>query len=222
MSTEVEGTGPVISAKIVILGASGVGKTAISVRYIENSYTPVSKTTIGAAFLTKTLNVDGVTLKLQVWDTAGQERFRSLAPMYYRGASAAILVYDITNSDTFTAAQDWVQELVTNTDDETILFFVGNKNDMQKIRATPKDKAKEFAESIKATYFETSAKEGDGINSLFNDICKQMVGQRKQYLQHIPSSGGLDTSHYIIQPESEYRNRRQPQKIKEGKACCEN
>eukprot|EP01103_Thecamoeba_quadrilineata_P017088 TRINITY_DN5927_c0_g1_i1.p1 TRINITY_DN5927_c0_g1~~TRINITY_DN5927_c0_g1_i1.p1 ORF type:complete len:136 (-),score=12.40 TRINITY_DN5927_c0_g1_i1:24-431(-) len=97
------------AAKIVVLGDMGVGKTTLVNQYVNGTMSSKYTPTIGASFLTKRIVIDEVRMKLQIWDTAGQERFRTLAPMYYRGASAALLVYDITEYNTFVKIQDWVR-----------------------------------------------------------------------------------------------------------------
>jgi len=214
------GRGPMLVTKIVLLGSSGVGKTAIAIRYRDGEFAASTKSTIGASFLTKVVTLDNIRLKLQLWDTAGQERFRSLAPMYYRGACAALLVFDITNYETFERTQDWVTELRTNVMDDIIIIVVGNKTDLHKQRAVPKEKGKGFAESIRATYIETSAKDGEGITPLFTDICKRVISQRKQYLQYAPSpGGGYSDSNYIIQ--AEYVTQGVRKKEDDVKLCCD-
>jgi len=126
--------------------------------------------------------------------------------MYYRGASAAVLVFDITNQDTFQRTQDWVTELRANVMEDILLVVVGNKTDLNKHRAVPRDRGREFAEAINATYIETSAKDGEGIIQLFTEICRKVVSQRKQYLQYTPMTSGPPGQHdsnYIIQTEYE-------------------
>jgi len=98
-----------IDSKIVIMGNSGVGKTSLLYRYTQNKFDPKNTTsTSGAFFVTKKVYVNGLKVRLQLWDTAGQERFRSMAPMYYRGANAALLLYDITNASTFEDIRGWL------------------------------------------------------------------------------------------------------------------
>lgn len=104
---------------------------------------------------------------LQIWDTAGQERFRAVAPMYYRNANAAILVFDLTQYKTFTEIKSWIQELHRNVQDPMILTLVGNKMDMQGQRAVSRDEAYLFASSIGATYFETSTETDQGLEQVF-------------------------------------------------------
>src|SRR3989338_3700942 len=164
-----------VDAKIVLLGDSGVGKTSLAVRYARGIFTKTSNPTIGASFLTKTIVVDQVKIKQQIWDTAGQERFRSLAPMYYRGARAAILVYDITQHSTFERVQEWVRELQANSREEIVLSLVGNKCDMPDKRAVPFAVAKEYADSIGAMVCETSAKTNVGVDAMFLLVSKELA-----------------------------------------------
>eukprot|EP00045_Choanoeca_perplexa_P000057 m.12878 g.12878 ORF g.12878 m.12878 type:complete len:132 (+) comp10046_c0_seq1:27-422(+) len=111
-------------AKIVLLGSQSVGKTSLVLRYVEGTFQAVGSPTIGASFFTHKLTVDGTRVKLQLWDTAGQERFRSMAPMYYRGASAALLVYDVTSANSLEEAKSWAAELQRNTEDDTCIVFL--------------------------------------------------------------------------------------------------
>ncbi len=116
--------------KFVLLGDSGVGKSSLVLRFVAQSFRPFSESTIGASFMSKQMEVDGGRVKMQIWDTAGQERYHSLAPMYYRGASAAIVVYDITRRESFATLQRWVTELQEKTKDIQILV-AGNKKDLE-------------------------------------------------------------------------------------------
>ncbi|KAI9494819.1 ras family-domain-containing protein [Zychaea mexicana] len=101
-----------LEAKVVVLGATGVGKTSVVIRYVQKTFSASSTSTIGASFMTKKLTVDDCHVRLQIWDTAGQERFRAMAPMYYRGAQAAILVYDITSEESFSDMNTWVEGII--------------------------------------------------------------------------------------------------------------
>ncbi|XP_071542649.1 ras-related protein Rab-21-like isoform X4 [Panulirus ornatus] len=112
---------------------------------------------------------------MQVWDTAGQERFRSMAPMYYRGANAAILMFDLTNYSTFTDVQSWVHELRTRVGDGLMLVLVGNKVDLTENLAVNKNSAKEYAGSIGASFLETSALTNTGVQDVFNAVAMEMV-----------------------------------------------
>ncbi|KAG9094360.1 hypothetical protein FRC06_010885 [Ceratobasidium sp. 370] len=121
---------PSLDAKVVIMGSAGVGKTSLVTRYVEERFAPQTTTTTGAFFHSKKVTVDGTKVRLQIWDTAGQERFRSMAPMYYRGASAAILVYDITSASSFDDVKVWIDELKRNCDPDLLIFIVGAKADL--------------------------------------------------------------------------------------------
>ncbi|KAM0752849.1 hypothetical protein T439DRAFT_271380, partial [Meredithblackwellia eburnea MCA 4105] len=112
------------------VGSQGVGKTSIVHRYTSGHFSYSLTSTIGASFLTKRLVVDGCKVRLQLWDTAGQERFRSMAPLYYRGALAAILVYDITNLESFYDIKNWLDELRRNMSPDLIIHVVGSKVDL--------------------------------------------------------------------------------------------
>ncbi|KAG6879501.1 hypothetical protein C0992_001997 [Termitomyces sp. T32_za158] len=132
-----------IDSKIVIMGNSGVGKTSLLQRYTQNKFDPKNTTsTSGAFFVTKKVYVNGLKVRLQLWDTAGQERFRSMAPMYYRGANAALLLYDITNASTFNDIRGWLEELKKNCPPELIIYIVGSKADLYRNRAVTPDLAR--------------------------------------------------------------------------------
>jgi len=132
-----------VDSKIVIMGNSGVGKTSLLQRYTQNKFDPKNTTsTSGAFFVTKKVYVNGVRVRLQLWDTAGQERFRSMAPMYYRGANAALLLYDITNASTFDDIRGWLEELKKNCQPELIIYIVGSKADLSPFRQVTPDFAR--------------------------------------------------------------------------------
>ena len=120
---------------VVLIGDSGVGKSNLLSRFTRNEFNLESKSTIGVEFATRSIQVDGKTIKAQIWDTAGQERYHSLAPMYYRVAQAAIVVYDITNTDTFTRAKNWVKELQRQASPNIVIALSGNKADLANKRA---------------------------------------------------------------------------------------
>ncbi|KAL4081998.1 P-loop containing nucleoside triphosphate hydrolase protein [Scleroderma yunnanense] len=132
-----------IDAKIVVMGNTGVGKTSLLYRYTQNKFDPRNMTsTTGAFFVTKKVYVEGLKVRLQLWDTAGQERFRSMAPMYYRGANAALLLYDITNASTFDDVRGWLEELKKNCSPELIIYIVGSKADLVHQRQVTSDLAR--------------------------------------------------------------------------------
>lgn len=119
--------------KLVLLGDTAVGKSCLVVRFVRDEFFEFQEPTIGAAFLTQTVALDDATVKFEIWDTAGQERYRSLAPMYYRGAAAAIIVYDITNPDSFEGAKSWVKELQRRGDTNVVIALVRTIHDIYDI-----------------------------------------------------------------------------------------
>jgi small GTP-binding protein len=128
-------TRPVLSNKLVLLGDTSVGKSCLVVRFCRGEYFDYQEPTIGAAFLTQTVALDDCIIRFELWDTAGQERYRSLAPMYYRGASAAVIVFDVTNRDSFEGAKNWVKEIQRRGDPHAVIALAGNKADVKEGRA---------------------------------------------------------------------------------------
>jgi len=127
-----------------------------------------------AAFLTQTVQLDDSTVKFEIWDTAGQERYRSLAPMYYRGAAAAIVVYDITNPDSFAGAKSWVKELQRRGDQNVVIALAGNKADLESRRKVEFEEANAYAEENGILHLETSAKNANNVKALFVEIAKKL------------------------------------------------
>lgn len=156
--------------KVVLLGDTGVGKSSLVLRFVTNNFKPYSESTIGASFMSKLITVNSKPIKFQIWDTAGQEKYHSLAPMYYRGAAAAILVYDITRSSTFKTLQTWVEELKSKGPKDIALAIAGNKADLEENREVDRNTAFEYAERIGAIYLETSAKEDLNVQKIFTEL----------------------------------------------------
>ncbi|CAM8967028.1 unnamed protein product [Rhodiola kirilowii] len=157
-----------LRVKLVLLGDSGVGKSCIVLRFVRGQFDPTSKVTVGASFLSQTIALqDSTTVKFEIWDTAGQERYAALAPLYYRGAGVAVVVYDITSIDSFSKAQYWVKELQKHGSPDIVLALVGNKADLQENREVSVQDGLEYAEKNGMFFIETSAKTADNINQLF-------------------------------------------------------
>jgi len=167
-------------AKLVILGASGVGKTCLGLRFVKDQFVTYTASTIGASFLVKELTIDKQKVSLQIWDTAGQERFRSMAPLYYRGAVAAILVCSITDEGSFEKLKEWVRELQANVSEPLVLAIACNKADMAEHghRVVSYAAAAQYAASIGALIFETSAKQNTGVTELFTEVARKLVTTR--------------------------------------------
>ncbi|KAJ8427735.1 hypothetical protein Cgig2_021062 [Carnegiea gigantea] len=157
-----------LKVKLVLLGDSGVGKSCIVLRFVRGQFDPTSKVTVGASFLSQTIALqDSTTVKFEIWDTAGQERYAALAPLYYRGAAVAVIVYDITSPESFAKAQYWVKELQKHGSPDIVMALVGNKADLQDRREVPAENGIEYAEKNGMFFIETSAKTADNINQLF-------------------------------------------------------
>ena len=154
--------------KVVIIGDSNVGKTCLIERYCENRFGD-TQPTIGALHKVKTVN----DVELDIWDTAGQERFKSMIPMYYKGAKAIIVSYDVTSINSFEGAKKWIQEIEANTTN-IIIVLVANKVDLSTKRVVAKETAKNLAESKGFMYHETSAKDNLGVFELFDNIASKL------------------------------------------------
>eukprot|EP00164_Ancoracysta_twista_P002042 GFYU01002690.1.p1 GENE.GFYU01002690.1~~GFYU01002690.1.p1 ORF type:complete len:204 (-),score=42.57 GFYU01002690.1:416-1027(-) len=160
--------------KVVLLGDSGVGKSSLVLRFVANHFKNYSESTIGASFLSKTIFVDDAAIKYQIWDTAGQEKYHSLAPMYYRGAAAAIVVYDISRAASFKTLQNWVKELKQMGPSNILIAIAGNKSDLEE-REVESEEAKAYADSIDALFTETSAKNDVGVHDLFVALSRKLM-----------------------------------------------
>lgn len=158
----------IINHHVTSLGDTDVGKTSLSTRYCHGDFPENSTPTIGASFLQRRVMVDETEISLQIWDTAGQERFRSMAPMYYRGAKGAICVFDVTNEDSFNRVMTWLRDLRAHADPNVVICLAGNKCDKAATFDTSKCEA--LAKSIGASYFPTSALTGEGVQEVFESL----------------------------------------------------
>lgn len=182
--------------KLVLLGDSAVGKSCLVVRFVRDEFFEFQEPTIGAAFLTQTVSLDNATVKFEIWDTAGQERYRSLAPMYYRGAAAAIVVFDITKKDSYNGAKSWVKELQRRGDPNVVIALAGNKADMESKRKVQAEEAQQYAKDSEIIYMETSAKTSHNVRNLFIKIAEKLpknpVIPERESFPIVPPKGGKE------------------------------
>ncbi|KAG2155698.1 GTP-binding protein RAB5 [Suillus clintonianus] len=161
--------------KLVLLGESAVGKSSLVLRFVKDQFDDYRESTIGAAFLTQTVTLeDQTTVKFEIWDTAGQERYKSLAPMYYRNANCAVVVYDITQTASLEKAKTWIRELQRQADPSIVIALCGNKLDLSERRQVTEEEARKYANEEGLLWSETSAKTGEGVNLIFNAIAKKL------------------------------------------------
>ncbi|XP_020500167.1 RAB11a, member RAS oncogene family, like [Labrus bergylta] len=168
--------------KVVLIGDSGVGKSNLLSRFTRNEFNLESKSTIGVEFATRSIQVEGKTVKAQIWDTAGQERYRAITSAYYRGAVGALLVYDIAKHLTYENAERWLKELQDHADSNIVIMLVGNKSDLRHLRAVPTDEAKAFSEANGLSFLETSALDSSNVELAFHTILTaiyNIVSQRQ-------------------------------------------
>ena len=177
---------PSTCAKVVLVGKSSAGKTSLLHRYAFNTFTSLyhSTSTIGSAFQYMKENIDGTIIELAVWDTAGSERYESMSPMYYRGAFAAIVCYDITDTQSWEDTSKWIEK-VNNINDTCRFYLCATKADLLQDIPRPVSPAtvQQFACQVEATVFETSAKTGENIQEIFHQIAQDFVEQVKSHCQ---------------------------------------
>jgi Ras-related protein Rab-5C len=168
-----------VDVKVVFLGTASVGKTSIICRSVSDEFDPEMPATIGACYTAKRVEIANTKINLQIWDTAGQERFRTLAPMYYRGATVAILVYSIVSEASLEDVRTWADEIKRQTEELPALFVVGNKSDLHDERTVTTDRGEKLASGLGAFFAEVSAKTGRGIDELFVRVGEEAIRKGK-------------------------------------------
>ena len=173
-----------IDLKIILLGDSGVGKTSISARYIDSSFKDNYQATLQVEKRMKIINEDDKTpLRLNIWDTAGQEKFRAITRQFYRDCHGAFIVFDLTKKSTFNELKNWINELKTHGDEDTVIIILGNKSDLNTEREIPEEDIKnEIEKNYK--YFEVSAKTGNNISLAFDEMRKLIMQKIKKNEQN--------------------------------------
>ncbi|CAI2349603.1 unnamed protein product [Caenorhabditis sp. 36 PRJEB53466] len=170
-----ESSSPLTTLKILIIGESGVGKSSLMLRFVDDVFDPEQAATIGVDFRVTSMTIDGNRVKLAIWDTAGQERFRTLTPSYYRGAQGVICVYDVTSRSSFEKLNHWMQEVDTySTNDNIIKMMVANKIDMPN-RVVSREEGLKFAKRHRTLFIEASAKTKEGVQCTFEELIEKII-----------------------------------------------
>ncbi len=177
--------------KIVVVGDSGVGKTNLIKRFISNEFSENFKATIGVEFMSKTYRINKHLFKVEIWDTAGQERYKSITAVYYKGAKGALVVYDITDKNTFDNIDKWMLEIKDKTSKDIKLMIIGNKIDLKDEREVKNEEAMKKAESLRIPLMEASALDSTNVKEAFCDLLKEIYKDMKDNLNN---------------PENKYQN----------------
>lgn len=171
---------PLRKFKLVFLGEQSVGKTSLITRFMYDSFDNTYQATIGIDFLSKTMYLEDRTVRLQLWDTAGQERFRSLIPSYIRDSTVAVVVYDITNANSFHQTSKWIDDVRTERGTDVIIMLVGNKTDLSEKRQVNTEDGEKKAKELQVMFIETSAKSGYNVKQLFRRVANALPGMESE------------------------------------------
>ena len=196
--------------KVVVVGDSGVGKTNLIKRFVSNTYNPNTKATVGVEFLSKSYKINDQVFKIEIWDTAGQERYKSITAAYYKGAKGALIVYDITQKDSFENINKWMSEVRDKSSKDLKIMIVGNKTDLENERQVSTEEALEKAKELGSPVMEASALDGSNVKDAFYDLLKEMYKEIKKKLDIVENqnTGGKDGVQLNTNEE------------KEKKGCC--
>jgi len=199
--------------KIIIVGDSGCGKTNLLLRFTHNRFQLDSKSTIGVDFTTKNMTINHESVKVHLWDTAGQERYRSVAGSYYRGAQGIVIVFDVTNRETYTQLGVWVKQVRQYVEGSVPLLIIGNKIDLVKERKVFVEEALRFGECHGAIYTETSCLTGQNVDDAFNILIKKIHNISMRKVNNL-------TNHTIPKHLFEGADLDKVRKTKTRKWCC--
>lgn len=160
--------------KLLLIGDSGVGKSCLLLRFADDTYTDNYISTIGVDFKIRTIDLNGKTVKLQIWDTAGQERFRTITSSYYRGAHGIIIVYDVTDRESFNNVKNWMTEIEKYAMENVNKLLVGNKCDLTSKKVVAEEEGKELAEKNNIRFIESSAKNAINVEQAFHMMANEI------------------------------------------------
>jgi len=193
--------------KLLLIGDSGVGKSCLLLRFADDTYTESYISTIGVDFKIRTIELDGKTIKLQIWDTAGQERFRTITSSYYRGAHGIIVVYDVTDQESFNNVKQWLQEIDRYASENVNKLLVGNKCDLTNKKVVDYTSAKEYADQLGIPFLETSAKNATNVEQAFMTMAAEIKNR-------VGPAAANQTGSDRLQINSK------PVEAKSGGGCC--
>lgn len=197
--------------KLLLIGDSGVGKSCLLLRFADDTYTDSYISTIGVDFKIRTVELDKKTIKLQIWDTAGQERFRTITSSYYRGANGIIIVYDVTDQESFTNVKTWLQEIDRYASTNVSKLLVGNKCDLTNKKVVDYTTAKEFADQLQIPFLETSAKNATNVEQAFMTMAAEIKRAQGPDNGNVTGTGNTVRITPVSQPISSK---------KEKSGCC--
>ena len=162
--------------KVLLLGDSTVGKTCFLLRYCDKTFQEAHLSTIGLDYRLKSMTLaNGKHIKLQIWDTAGQDRFRAITKNYYKGANGIILIYDVTNIQSFENVKNWIAQIKEEANPNAIIYLAGNKIDVNESeKAVKTEDGKKIADELTIKFYETSAKNGINVNEIFEDLVEKI------------------------------------------------
>ena len=202
--------------KLVLIGDSGVGKTNILSRYINNEFSLATQSTVGVEFGSKIIKKNGKVIKLQIWDTAGQERYKSITSAYYKGSRGAFVVYDITRKTTYDNIDKWIGELKTNGSEDVLIMLVGNKSDLEDKREVITEEVEKKAQEQKLAFCETSALNGKNVEYAFENLINEIL--KKVEKDKINEAKQLSESKAITLETADKNQNEKNSKKK--KKCC--
>ena len=160
--------------KYIIIGDAAVGKSNLLLRFAQNDFKSEYQLTIGVEFGAKNIDIDNKKYRLQIWDTAGQENYRSITRAYYKNSVCALLVYDITNRDSFEHISSWIEDCLSQSPKTVFMVLVGNKSDLNEQRKVSTEEGQQMARNNNLIFFETSAKSGENVDKIFEESAKEI------------------------------------------------
>jgi len=197
--------------KLVLIGDSGVGKSCLLLRFADDNFTDSYISTIGVDFRFRTITIEKKTVKLQIWDTAGQERFRTITSAYYRGADGIIMVYDVTNTESFSDVAGWLTEVDRYANENTSKLLVGNKADLVEEKIVTEETAQRFADQLGIPFLETSAKTATNVDAAFLTMAKELIRSREKASALVPGVQIVSNSNSAVKLKAARGG---------GKKCC--